>query len=209
MVRINYTSVNEEIFNAVSHGIGALAGIVGFVVLMLHVQRAGQPDRFWGFFIFGTTLIFLYLISTLFHSLMFTRASKVLELLDYSAIALFIAGSYTPIALITLKSNFGLYLLIGVWVLAIVSILWRIFGIQKDKVALILYLFTGWLIVVFIKPLTQQLPHSALLLLIIGGVSYTVGTIFFQWRKLTFNHGIWHIFVLVGSVCHFLTMLYI
>ena len=170
MTRVNYTSVKEEIFNAISHGIGALAGIVGFIILMIHAHSIGDSNRFWGFLIFGITLILLYLTSTLFHSLTFTRAYKVFKILDYSAIALFTAGSYTPIALVTLRNNFGPFLLIGVWVLTVFGVLWRIFGKYKDQVSLILYLFTGWLLVLFIKPLSQQLSPLAFSLLFIGGI---------------------------------------
>ena len=209
MTRVNYTSKAEEIFNAISHGIGAIAGIAGFIVLMFHAKNSGPPTRFWGLFIFGVTLILLYLTSTLFHSLTFTRAFKVFKILDYTAIAIFIAGSYTPIALVTLKNYSGWILLIGVWVLTIFGVLWRIFGVHKDTVSLVLYLLTGWLVVIFIKPLFHQLPLTALIMLFAGGLFYTVGTIFFQWRKLTFNHGIWHVCVMMGSICHFVMMMYI
>jgi hemolysin III len=207
MVRINQTSVGEEIFNAISHGVGALAGVVGLIFLMIRAHDHWQANRFWGLLVFGITLIFMYLMSTLYHSLIFTKAKKVFKILDYSAIALFIAGSYTPIALVGLKGNLGWILLIGVWALTITGILWRIFGRHKDKVSLGLYLLTGWLIMFFIKPLAQNLPHLALVMLIAGGVAYTVGTVFFQWKKLVFNHGIWHLLVLTGSICHFVVMM--
>ncbi|MCX6732229.1 MAG: hemolysin III family protein [Candidatus Roizmanbacteria bacterium] len=203
------TSIPEEVFNSISHGVGALAGIVGFIFLMVHAHNTNNPYRFFGLLIFGVTLIILYLTSTLFHSLTFTKAYKVFKILDYSAIALFIAGSYTPIALVTLKNSYGLFLLIGVWVLTIIGVLWRIFGPNKENVSLILYLLTGWLLILFIKPLIQLLPPIALYLLFIGGASYTIGTIFFRFKIMPFNHGIWHLFVLGGSVCHFIMMMYL
>ena len=207
MLRSNYTSVPEEIFNAISHGIGALASIIGFVVLIIHARMSGQPVKFWALVTFGITMIILYLSSTLFHSLMFTRAQKIFKTIDYSAIALFIAGCYTPIAVVTLKDNFGWLLLLGVWTLTIIGVFWRIFGVKKDEVSLILYLLTGWLVMIYIKPLAQHLSSTALLTLILGGLFYTIGTIFFQWKKLVFGHGIWHLCVLGGSVCHFIMML--
>jgi len=208
MKRIEYTSVVEEVINAIIHGIGVIASVVGLIVLMIHAHNTGDPNRFWGLFVFGVTAVILYLSSTLFHSFMFTRASKVLKVFDYSAIALFIAGSYTPIALVTLKSNLGWLLLVGVWVLTIFGVLWRIFGVHKDEVSLALYLLTGWLVMIFIKPLMQNMSHTALMMLLVGGLAYTVGTIFLQWKKLTFNHGIWHLCVLTGSVCHFVMMMH-
>ncbi len=199
--------MGEEIFNAVSHGAGALAGIAGLIILMIHVHNHWQTGRFWGLLVFGVTLILMYLMSTLYHSLIFTRAKKVFQILDYSAIAVFIAGSYTPIAVVTLKDNGGWWLLAGVWGLAIAGILWRLFGVYKEKVLLSLYLLTGWLIVMFIKPLSGRLSLTAMILIIMGGLAYTVGTVFFKWRKLKFNHGIWHLLVLGGSVCHFLAIM--
>ena len=207
MSRINDTSVGEEIFNAITHGVGALAGIIGFVFLIIHAYKSEDPYRFWGFLIFGVTLILLYLTSTLFHSLIFTRAKKVFKTLDYSAIALFIAGSYTPIALIPLRNYFGWALLVGVWLLALGSIVWRIFQAKREIISLVLYLLSGWLIIFFIKPLIQQVSPSTLILLVVGGLCYTIGTIFFRWKNLAYAHGIWHLFVLGGSMCHFMVMI--
>jgi len=182
-------------------------GIAGFIILMIHVHNHWQAGRFWGMLVFGITLILMYLTSTLYHSLIFTRAKRVFKTLDYTAISLFIAGSYTPLALVTLKGGAGWLLLAGVWVLTITGVLWRIFGVYKDKVSLGIYLATGWLAIFFIKQITQQLSLLAVWMLFVGGISYTMGTVFFQWRKLRFNHGIWHIFVLVGSFCHFMVMM--
>ena len=209
MVRKNRTSVGEEIFNAISHGVGVLAGMVGLVVLLVRLQGNWNSLRFWGWLVFGVTLILMYLMSTLYHSLMFTRARRVFKWIDHTTIGLFIAGSYTPLALVTLRDNHGWLLLVGVWLLTIMGILWRIFGVYKDQVSLALYLISGWMAMLMIKPLVHHLPAVALYLMVIGGLSYTIGTIFYKWKSLAFSHGIWHMFVLVGSICHFFTMMYV
>ncbi len=207
MNRENYTSLIEEISNAITHGLGTIAGIVGLVFLILKALYQGGNYRFWSLLIFGTTLIFLYLASTLYHSLIFTKASKVFKKIDYIAISLFIAGTYTPIALIPMRHQHGPLLLSIIWILTIANITWQFVGKKKELVSLILYLITGWTMMLFIKPLSHEVSQTALIFLILGGVFYTIGTIFYRWNKLVFNHTIWHIFVILGTVCHFLTIM--
>ena len=207
MKRENDTSFIEEVFNALTHGLAAVAGIVGLVFLIVRGHALGGGYRLWSVVIFGVTLVLLYLASTLYHSLIFTRARHIFKKIDYTAIALFIAGTYTPIALIPLRTHHGWWLLGGIWALTIFGIIWRLFGVKKDAVSLALYLLTGWIMIVFIRPLSMQISQTALILLVLGGVSYTVGTIFYRWRRLAFNHMIWHLFVITGSVLHFLSIM--
>jgi len=201
------TSLIEEISNAITHGLGAIAGIVGLVFLILKALSQDGNYRFWSLLIFGATMVFLYLASTLYHSLIFTKVSNIFKKIDYIAISLFIAGTYTPIALIPMRHQHGPLLLLIIWILTITNIIWQFIGRKKELISLILYLVTGWTMILFIKPLSQQISQTALILLFLGGVSYTIGTIFYRWNQLAFNHTIWHMFVILGSVCHFMTIM--
>lgn len=208
--RINYTSILEEIINAISHGLGVIFGIVGLPVLLIFSAKNGNIEKIVGFSIFGATLILMYLISSLFHSLSYTRAKRVFRILDHSSIFLFIAGTYTPFTLVTLKGSLGLILLAAVWVMAICGILFKIFHLDKLRLSLVLYLFMGWMgAVVATKPLVSYLPAFGFTLLISGGILYTVGILFYIRKRLRFHHGVWHLCVLGGSVCHFAAMFYI
>ena len=210
MTNTNYTSVPEEIINAVTHGIGAILGVVGLVILLIISVGSGQLEKTIGFSIFGATLIAMYLISTLFHSLSYTKAKRILRTLDHSSVFLFIAGTYTPFTLITLKGNLGWILLTIAWAMAICGIILKIFYIDKQKLSLILYLSLGWMgIVLATKPLISNLPATGFILLVSGGILYTIGTLFYTWKRLRFHHGIWHLCVLGGSIFHFATMFYI
>lgn len=187
-----------------------ILGIVGLTMLLIFSAKDGNIKKMIGFSIFGATLILMYLISSLFHSLVYTRAKKVFRILDHSSIFLFIAGTYTPFTLVTIKSSLGLILLTVVWVVAIFGILFRIFYIDKMKISLVMYLSLGWIgVIVAIKPLFFNLPTRGFTLLLLGGIIYTVGILFYIWKRLRFHHGLWHLCVLGGSVCHFAAMFYI
>jgi len=202
-----YTLV-EEIFNSVSHGLGFLASIVGLVFLTLFAVSYGDAWHVVGFSIFGSTLILLYLASTLYHSLTRTRAVRVMQAIDHSAIFLLIAGTYTPFMLTVMRSALGWTILGTVWGIAIFGIILKVFHFEKThRIGLILYLMMGWLIVTVFFQVVKLLPLFSLIMLFAGGFFYTAGTVFYKWEKLKFNHAIWHLFVLGGSVCHYFAVI--
>ncbi|AFS78134.1 channel protein hemolysin III family [Gottschalkia acidurici 9a] len=204
-------SINtEEITNAVSHGIGIGLSIAGLVVLVVLASMFGDAWYVVSFSIYGATSIMLYLASTLYHSAPEGKAKSILKIFDHSAIFLLIAGSYTPLTLITLRGKLGWSLFGIVWFIAIAGIVFKVFFVKKFKtLSTILYILMGWLVVVAIKPLFLALNTKSIVFLVVGGVLYTIGTIFYSWAKLKYNHAIWHMFVLGGSVCHFFTMLFL
>jgi len=160
--------------------------------------------------VFGITLIFLYLMSTLYHSLTFTRAKKVFQILDHSSIFLLIAGTYTPFALVPLKGPIGYTLLLIVWIIAIGGILLKIFFMNKLLFSIIIYLGLGWLcLIVAAEPIITNLLPISFNYLLIGGIIYSIGVIFYLWDKIRFNHNLWHLFVLAGSLCHIISIYYI
>lgn len=210
MVRSNHTSVIEEVFNAITHGTGIILSIVGLVILLSLSEKNGNALKNIGFGVFGVAATFSYLASTLYHSLSFTKAKKILKILDHSSIFLLIAGTYTPFMLIALKRQLGLVLFSLIWIFAISGIALKTLGVYRfRKLSLILYLFMGWLIVFGIKPLLNSLPIEAVVLLALGGLSYTFGITFYLLKKLPFHHAIWHIFVLSGSILHFFALFYL
>lgn len=196
-----------EYFNSISHLIGAIAGLVGWVVLIIVALRHGDIWKVVSFGIFGTTLFFLYLVSTLYHSLQ-GPAKAVFKLLDYHAIYLLIAGTYTPFTLVTLRDGWGWPLFAVIWSLAIFGIVWdTLFHQGRRLVPLIVYLTMGWLILVALVPLWRALGWAGFMLLLLGGIFYTVGVVFFVLGSRKHFHGIWHLFVLAGSVTHYFTVL--
>ena len=202
-----YTLV-EEIFNSVSHGLGFFASIVGLVFLTLFAVSYGDAWHVVGFSIFGSTLILLYLASTLYHSLTRTRAARVMQAIDHSAIFLLIAGTYTPFMLTVMRSALGWTILGIVWGTALVGIILKVFHFEKThRIGLILYLVMGWLIILVFFQVVKLLPLFSLVMLFAGGFFYTAGTLFYRWDHLKYNHAIWHMFVLGGSVCHYFAVI--
>lgn len=210
MRRKDDTSIIEEIFNIITHGFGMILSIVGFLMLLNFANKNFSLEKIIGFSIFGIVIIFSYTVSTLYHSLIFTKAKKVFKILDHSSIFLLIAGTYTPFLLIALNGKLGLVLLFSIWFFAILGIILKVFYIHKfKKLSLIFYLFMGWFILFGIKPLLGFLPINAVALLVLGGLSYTFGIAFYLFKKLPFSHAIWHIFVLSGTISHFFAMFYL
>lgn len=197
-----------ERFNGISHLIGAALALAGLVVLVWFASLQGDPWKIVSFSIYGTSLFLLYAMSTLYHSLR-GRAKQVFQKLDHVAIYLLIAGSYTPFTLVTLRGVWGWTLFVIIWGLAIIGIV--VDSRHKDgsrALQMVIYLLMGWLVVVAMYPLIQALPTGALALLVLGGVFYTSGIIFYALdNRMKHAHGIWHLFVLAGSISHFLVML--
>lgn len=199
----------EEIFNSVTHGLGALLAIAGLVTLVVFSALKGDTIGVVSFSIYGATLTLLYLSSTLYHSLTNVRAKAVLRVFDHSSIYLLIAGSYTPITLKALNGGWGWSLFGVVWGLALTGIILNLVSFEKtQKISLLLYILMGWLVVIAAKPVAAALSRGMIVMLLVGGLFYTVGVAFYVGKKIPFNHGIWHLFVLAGSVSHFLGFLF-
>lgn len=203
MAKTKKMLIIEEIFNAITHGIGTLLGIAAYIILLVFAFKTHNTAKIISVGIFGFTLILMYLTSTLFHCFMFSKAKNIFELLDHSFIYLFIAGTYTPLIVIGLEGSFRYIALISIWIIAACATIITIFNINRQKLSLILYLSLGWFVIFFLKPLSKSLSMKEITFLFIGGILYSVGVIFFVRSKHSFNHLIWHLFVLGGSAFHF------
>ncbi|WP_297609842.1 hemolysin III family protein [uncultured Sutterella sp.] len=202
-------SVREEIANATTHGIAVLLSIAALVLLIVFsVREDAGALTIVSSVIFGASMIILYTVSTLYHAIPNLRAKRVLQVLDHSAIYILIAGSYTPFCLITLGNTTGIVLCSIVWTIALLgAILQPILLRAADWLNCVLYLGLGWCIVFVMKPLIESLPTGGLWLLAAGGVTYSLGVIFYLWERLPYNHAIWHVFVLAGTTLQFLAVL--
>jgi hemolysin III len=202
-------TLGEEIANSITHGVGTALSIAGLVTLVIFASLYGDAWRIVAFSIYGATLIFLYLSSTLYHSFQIPKVKKVFRIFDHSAIFLLIAGTYTPITLIALKGAWGWTLFGLIWVMAIAGIIFEIKYIGKHKLFIIFfYLMMGWLVVIAVKPIIENVEKGLIVWLLIGGACYTLGIIFYVLKKMRFHHMVWHLFVLAGSISHFLGMLF-
>lgn len=199
----------EERLNAVTHGAGAVLALAGLVVLTVAATLHGSVWHIVSFVVYGISLFLLYLASTLYHSFSNLKLKHIFKVIDHSAIYLLIAGTYTPFALVLLHGKLGWTIFGVIWGLACLGILFKIFFVKRFKVfSTICYLIMGWLMIVFIKPITASLPIAGYSWLIAGGIFYTSGSVFYLWRRLPYNHAIWHLFVLAGSFSHFMTVFY-
>mgnify|MGYP001166474005 CR=1 FL=1 len=203
------TKDREEIFNTITHAIGTLLSIAALVILTVLSAVHGGARMITASTIYGSTLIILYLASTLYHVIKKPSLKAKAKILDHASIFLLIAGTYTPFTLVTLQGGWGWSLFGCTWGIAIFGIAFKIFFTGKyEKLSLFLYLLMGWLIIIAIHPLVQKLPTPGLYLLVCGGVFYTVGTIFYiKDETYKYAHSIWHLFVLAGSICHFFSIL--
>lgn len=203
-----YTT-GEEIANAVTHGVAALMSIAGLAILVgFAVAYSGSPTVITAVSVFGASMIFLYVASTLYHAIRNPKAKQILQRLDHSMIYVLIAGSYTPFCLVTLEGVTGIALCIAVWAIAIAGIALQGLLIQKSKwLNSLLYLAMGWLVILVIEPLIENLPQDGLWLLTGGGLAYSLGVIFYIWKSLPYSHAIWHVFVFAGTLLQFLAVL--
>ena len=199
----------EEMVNAITHGIGVLLSITALVFLVMFAVQNGSTWHVVTFTIYGVTMLLLYLSSTLVHSFPEGKLKDLFEIFDHAAIYLFIAGTYTPFTLIVINGALGWTLLGIVWGIAIVGIVFKSFFVKKFMyISTVLYIAMGWLIVIGWNPLVNTLPTAGITLLVVGGLLYTIGAIFYVWRGFTFHHAVWHLFVLAGSVTHFFAILF-
>jgi len=200
--------IREEIFNSVTHGAGAIISIFGLVFLIFSAKTQGQNSHIVSCAIFGVTLVLLYISSTLYHSFQKPNIKHIFRILDHSCIYVLIAGTYTPFMLIIVRGSVGWTILAIVWSLTICGIFFKIYFVNRFKiVSTLAYVLMGWLVIFAVKPLFQVLPLAGIVWLVGGGLAYTLGIIFYAWKKLPFNHAIWHLFVLAGSACHYIAVL--
>ena len=201
-------SRGEEIANSVTHGVGWLLSVIGLVSLVVRAAATGGTLRVVSCAIFGATLVLLYASSTLYHALPSERAKRIFRVFDHSAIFLLIAGSYTPLALVALGGGWGWSLFGSIWFLAVVGILLSTVAHGRWRwLSVTLYVTMGWLVVIAIKPLVAALDTPALVLVVLGGLAYTGGLVFYAWKRLPYSHAVWHVFVLAGSVLHYFAVL--
>ncbi len=201
-------SLGEEIAHGVTHGIGALLAVAGLAVMTGYAAMNGDAWHVVSVSIFGAALVLMYSASTLFHSIPLPNTKRVFRVLDHCLIYVLIAGTYTPFTLITLRGPWGWSLFAVVWGLALIGIVFKIFTTGKfEKLSLAVYLLMGWCVLAAVKPLMAALAPGGLWLLLAGGLSYSVGTIFYRWESMRYHHAIWHVFVLAGSVLHFFAVL--
>ena len=199
----------EEVMNAVTHGIGTVLAIIGLVLLTIFAYLYGEIWHILSFSIYGTTLVLLYLASALYHSFSNERLKYRFKILDHCAIFLLIAGTYTPFTLVPLHGVLGWTVFGIVWGLAILGIVLKVFFIGRFKViSTMCYLFMGWMMLLAIKPLIATVAAGGVMWLIVGGLFYTLGTVFYLWSKLPYHHAIWHLFVLAGSISHFVAVFF-
>jgi len=202
-------SLGEEIANSVSHGVGFLAALAATPFLVLAATRRGGSGGILGASVFAGTMLVLYLASTLYHALPSNKAKRVFQVIDHSAIFLLIAGTYTPFTLGVLRGFWGWTLFGVVWGLAVLGVtLKSVSGIRYPRFSTTLYIGMGWLALIAIRPLWLQLPVAGWLWLIAGGFAYTAGIAFYAAERVRYGHFVWHVFVLMGTVCHFFAVLW-
>lgn len=202
-------SLGEEIANSVSHGIGLLAALVAFPVVVTAALNRGDPAGIVGASVFASTMVLLYLASTLFHALPPNRAKRVFQILDHSAIYLLIAGTYTPFTLGVLRGGWGWTLFGLVWVLAVVGTVFKALGgVRYTTFSTWVYLAMGWLVLIAAEPVWTLVPKWGLFWLLAGGIAYTAGAVFFMAERIKYFHFVWHLFVVAGTACHFIAVLW-
>lgn len=202
-------SIYEEIANSISHGLALLIAIAALPLLVLNAAEIGSTHFTIGAAVFGSTIIVLYLASTLYHSLTHARAKHFFRQVDHCAIFLLIAGSYTPFTLGVLRGPWGWTLLTIIWTLAVAGIVMKLIsGTRYWWLCMVLYLVMGWLAIVAIKPMVTLIPLPGILLIFAGGIAYSGGLAFFGAHRIRYNHFIWHLFVIAGTTCHYLAVLW-
>tara|TARA_Y100001968_G_scaffold323152_1_gene360355 strand:+ start:75 stop:713 length:639 start_codon:yes stop_codon:yes gene_type:complete len=199
-------TIFEELANSITHGLGLILSIFGLIFLLTTAMNESSIIKMVSYTIYGLSLIILYLMSTLYHSIYTVKLKKLFQQLDHIAIYLLIAGTYTPVILIGLRNSWAIYLLPIIWIMACIGIYMEL---KYKKLSITYFILMGWMAILVIKPLALTLPTEALILIITGGISYTIGIAFFNWTNLPFHHTIWHGFVLLGSISHFISIQYI
>jgi hemolysin III len=198
----------EEVASSITHGLGFVFSLIALLVLVTIASMGGDSRRIVTVSIYGGTLLLMYAASTCYHFVRSPRAKRALRIFDHASIYLLIAGTYTPFVLVSMGGGWGWSLFGVIWGLAVVGVLFKLFYVEYyETLSLILYVMMAWLALVAVKPLLTDVPIGGLVLLASGGAAYMAGIIFYLWDHLPFNHAIWHLFVIAGSVCHFIAVL--
>ena len=202
-------SLAEEIANSITHGLGALLSVAGLTLLVTYAAHQADVWKVVSFSVYGTSMVVLFLASTLYHAFQHPRTKQVFKILDHCSIYLLIAGTYTPFLLISMNSVTGWVLFAIVWTLAVAGIIFKVaLGSRYKKLSVSTYMLMGWMALFAVGELTESLSVAGMYWLVAGGLLYTIGVIFYLWKRLPFNHAIWHVFVLGGAGCHFFSMLF-
>ncbi|PSL42443.1 hemolysin III [Salsuginibacillus halophilus] len=197
-------SKREEIANAITHGIGALFSVAALVILVVYAALEATSLHIVTMSIYGVSMLLLYVSSTLLHSFPAGKVKNLFEIFDHASIYLFIAGTYTPLLFHVIDGTLSWTLFGVVWGIAVVGIVFKAFFVKRFLfLSTLFYILMGWIIVIAWGPLTASMPSGGLVLLITGGLFYSLGTIFYMWRSFPYHHAVWHIFVLAGSCTHF------
>lgn len=203
--KVRLQSRKEELSNALTHGIGTLCSILGLLLLLQYALQQQDSVNAFAALVYGSTLLILYLSSTLYHACRNEKAKQIFHIIDHAAIFLLIAGTYSPLALIFLRKQWGWTVFLLMWGIAVMGIVFKIFFIGRlKKVSLVLYLFMGWFALFSVRTLLATLPQALLLWILTGGVLYSAGVVFYVRKQLPYQHSIWHLFVLAGSLAHFI-----
>lgn len=197
----------EEVANTLTHGFGLVLSTAGLIFLVILASAKGDPWYIFSSILYGASLMTLYAASTMYHSATSPTRKKTLQIVDHCCIYVLIAGSYTPFTLIVLRESVGMRLFIFIWIFALIGIITKVlFRTRFPAISVISFLVMGWIGILAVQPLWNALGLMPVLLVMAGGVAYSVGVIFFGWTSLKHHHAIWHLFVLMGSVCHFLAV---
>ncbi|MFC6464560.1 hemolysin III family protein [Marinilactibacillus sp. GCM10026970] len=197
----------NEVLNAITHGLGVILSITGLTFLVRKGLEMGGVVEVTSYIVYGTTLILLYLCSTLYHSLTFTKAKQFFRVLDHCSIFLLIAGTYTPYTLITISGRLGILLTVMIWSIALLGVIYKTVWFKKFQgLSVWLYIIMGWISLFFLNYLYQGLGTTGFIWLVAGGLSFTIGAIFYRMKYVKFMHVVWHLFVLAGTVCMFFSI---
>ncbi|MEN0047609.1 MAG: hemolysin III family protein [Bacteroidota bacterium] len=200
--------LQEEIANSISHGLGLVFGLVAIPILTALAATSGSTTAIVGTAVYGFGFLFVFGSSTIYHSVTHPKIKKVMNVLDHISIFIMIAGSYTPFILAYYFNSFGITILCLIWGMALLGIIMKlVFSVRYHFFSTFCYLAMGWTIVLFGKSFFTTIPLECTILLGVGGLFYTLGVVFFLWEKLDYNHAIWHVFVLVASICHYVAIL--
>jgi hemolysin III len=207
-------SIAEEIAHSSTHAIGSLLGVAMLALLVVYAAQS-ENETAWKVVsgaVYGSTIILLYSVSSVYHALVNQKAKRVMEICDHMAIYFLIAGSYTPIVLVTLRPNYPAlaWTMFGiVWGMALIGVIMKIFTTGRFRIiSTLAYIVMGWVAVIGIGPLIKTMDPYGLMWLVLGGALYTLGTVFYVWKLMPFHHAIWHLFVLAGTICHFFCVLF-
>lgn len=203
----DHESPREELANALTHGLGALAALIGGIVLVAMAANYGNGWQLAGAIVFSLALVLLYAASTLYHASRDRVVRGRMKVFDHCAIFVLIAGTYTPFTLVGLRADGGWWLFAAIWTLAVAGVVFKLFFTGRFKgLSTLIYIGMGWMAVLAIKPFLRQIPPDTLAWLLGGGLAYTFGTLFYMSQRIPFAHAIWHGFVLLGSACHFVAV---